>query len=93
MRTILATALALAALTSAALADGAVELTDTQLDQITAGVLVDKRPTSDPGARPVPGGGAKISYFTPRIATSRVANPGVNVSFVPLDLDDVQNLF
>ena len=30
-----------AALTSAALADGTVELTDTQLDQITAGVSVD----------------------------------------------------
>jgi hypothetical protein len=37
MKTILTATLALAALTSAALADGSVELTDAQMDEITAG--------------------------------------------------------
>ena len=38
MKTILTAALALAAMTSAALADGAVDLTDAQMDKVTAGV-------------------------------------------------------
>jgi hypothetical protein len=37
MKTILTAALAFAALTSASLADGPVELTDAQMDKITAG--------------------------------------------------------
>jgi hypothetical protein len=41
VKTILTAALALAALSSAALADGAVELTDSQMDQITAGAKGD----------------------------------------------------
>ena len=84
MRTIPATALVLAALTSAALADGALELTDTQLDQITAGVSVDNRPTSDPEARrTVPSGGARFIYFTPRIGGARTGNPAVSTALIP----------
>jgi hypothetical protein len=80
MKAILTAALVLAVSTSTALADGAVKLTDTQLDQITAGVSVRS-------------GGLRAMYFTPRTATFRVATPGVNVAFVPLNLDDLQNRF
>ena len=71
MKIIMTAALALAALASAALADELVELTDAQMDEITAGAVN--------GAR-----GHFLGDYMGRLrqGSSRVAIPGVNVSFV-----------
>ena len=98
LRTLFAATVALAAWTStAALAEpaGPVELTDAQMDWVSAGFAGS---ADDPFFFDIPG--VIRERINPQTAAgtapsggTRVANPGVNVPFVPLDLDDVQNLF
>jgi hypothetical protein len=73
VKTILTAALALAALASSALANEAVELTDAQMDKITAGQGGNARINSPrdvqtglPTGRQLPSNPTgKVSYFTP----------------------------
>jgi hypothetical protein len=90
VKAILTAALVLAVSTSAALADGAVELTDAEMDRVTAGVFV----RGGFGELRVGGNQRRLGDDVIDTTLALVSNqPTDRSGFVPLDLDDVQNLF